>query len=70
MTNKLNTFVQVDPGHFHSALVLKESLDGVSSTIHIYSELDQVLLNHLSLVSGFNQRAENPSAKMMKIIKV
>lgn len=61
MTNKLNTFVQVDPGHFHSALVLKESLDGVSSTIHIYSELDQVLLNHLSLVSGFNQRAENPS---------
>ena len=61
MTNKLNTFVQVDPGHFHSALVLKESLDGVSSTIHIYSELDQVLLNHLSLVSGFNQRADNPS---------
>lgn len=61
MTNKLNTFVQVDPGHFHSALVLKESLDGVASTIHVYSELDQVLLNHLSLVSGFNQRAENPS---------
>ena len=61
MTNKLNTFVQVDPGHFHSALVLKESLDGVASTIHVYSELDQLLLNHLSLVSGFNQRAENPS---------
>ncbi|MEY4788181.1 MAG: hypothetical protein RLZ61_399 [Planctomycetota bacterium] len=61
MTNKLNTFVQVDPGHFHSALVLKESLDGVASTIHVYSELDQLLLNHLSLVSGFNQRADNPS---------
>jgi len=61
MTNKLNTFVQVDPGHFHSALVLKESLDGVSSTIHVYSELDQLLLNHLTLVSGFNQRADNPS---------
>ena len=61
MTNKLNTFVQVDPGHFHSALVLKEPLEGVASTIHIYSELDQVLLNHLSLVSGFNQRVDNPS---------
>lgn len=61
MTNKLNTFVQVDPGHFHSALVLKESLEGVASTIHVYSELDQLLLNHLSLVSGFNQRADNPS---------
>lgn len=61
MTYKLNTFVQVNPGHFHSALVLKEPLEGVSSTIHIYSELDQLLLNHLSLISGFNQRIENPS---------
>lgn len=61
MTEKLNTFVQVDPGHFHSALVLKEPLEGVSSTIHIYSDLDQVLLNHLNLISGFNQRVENPS---------
>ena len=61
MTKKLNTFVQLDPGHFHSALVLKEPLEGVSSTIHIYAELDQVLLNHLTLVSGFNQKVENPT---------
>ncbi len=61
MTNKPNTFVQLDPGHFHSALILKEPLEGVSPTIHIYSELDQLLLNHLNLVSGFNQRSENPT---------
>ncbi len=67
MAKTPNTFVQVDPAHFHSALVLKEPLEGVSSTIHIYSELDQLLTNHLGLVNGFNQRALNPTNWQLEI---
>ncbi len=51
----------LDPGHFHAALVQKESLPGVSPRVHIYAPLGFDLIERLKRVAGFNNRKENPT---------
>lgn len=54
--------ITLDPGHFHAALVLKEMYPGVSRQVHVYAPLGPDLLDHLSRITRFNTRAENPTA--------
>jgi len=51
----------LDPGHFHAALVQKETLVGVSPTVHIYAPLGFDLYEHLKRIAGFNNRKDNPT---------
>jgi predicted dehydrogenase len=51
----------LDPGHFHAALVQKESLPGVSTQVHVYAPLGFDLLEHLKRIAGYNNRKENPA---------
>jgi predicted dehydrogenase len=51
----------LDPGHFHAALVQKESLAGVSPQVHVYAPLGFDLLEHLKRIAGYNNRKENPA---------
>lgn len=53
--------VTLAPGHFHAALVQKESLAGVDPLVHVYSPLDADLLAHLERISRFNSRALAPT---------
>jgi len=51
----------LDPGHFHAALVQKETLAGVSPTVHVYAPLGFDLNEHLKRIAGFNNRKDNPT---------
>src|SRR5262245_59151887 len=42
----------LDPGHFHAALVQKETLAGVSPKVDVYGPLGFDLIEHLRRVSG------------------
>jgi predicted dehydrogenase len=51
----------LDPGHFHAALVQKETLAGVSPEVHVYAPLGFDLIEHLKRIAGYNTRLENPT---------
>jgi hypothetical protein len=46
--------ITLDPGHFHAALVQKESYPGVSHRVHVYAPLGSDLFAHLGHIAGFN----------------
>ncbi len=57
----------LDPGHFHAALVQKETLPGVSSQVHVYAPLGFDLNEHLKRIAGFNNRKDNPTRWELEI---
>lgn len=57
----------LDPGHFHAALVQKETLVGVSPQVHVYAPLGFDLTEHLKRITGFNTRKENPTRWELEI---
>ncbi len=57
----------LDPGHFHAALMQKETLPGVSEMVHVFAPLGTDLTAHLNRVSGFNHRAERPTHWLHRI---
>ena len=61
MAARLNTFALLDPGHFHSALVFKEPLEGVSRKIHVYGPLDSQVISYQNFIYRFNRREQNPT---------
>jgi predicted dehydrogenase len=59
--------ITLDPAHFHAALIQKDMYPGVSDTVHVYAPLGPDLIAHLSRISQFNQRGENPTRWRMEI---
>src|SRR5262245_10383749 len=57
----------LDPGHFHAALVQKETLSGVSPKVHVYAPLGFDLIEHLKRVAGYNTRKENPTGWELEV---
>jgi len=57
----------LDPGHFHAALIQKESYPGVDPTVHVYAPLGPDLLLHLGRVTAFNARAERPTSWRLEV---
>jgi predicted dehydrogenase len=51
----------LDPGHFHAALVQKETYPGVARRVHVYAPVGADLAAHLGRVAGFNNRREDPT---------
>lgn len=54
--------VTLAPGHFHAALVQKETLPGVDPHVHVYATLDGDLVAHLDRIARFNARRDGPTA--------
>jgi predicted dehydrogenase len=57
----------LDPGHFHAALIQKESYPGVDPTVHVYAPLGPDLLLHLGRVTAFNTRADRPTRWQLEV---
>jgi predicted dehydrogenase len=53
--------IEVDPGHGHLSGLHNKMLPGVSDVVHIYSPLSAELIAHLTAISRYNSRADNPT---------
>ncbi|MBQ4198449.1 MAG: PmoA family protein [Kiritimatiellae bacterium] len=56
------SFVELDPGHFHAALVLNRSYDGVSRDVAVFAPEGPDVEAHRRLVAAFNAREKDPTA--------
>ncbi len=59
--------ITLDPGHFHAALVHKESYPGVARRVHVYAPLGPELSAHLGQIAGFNSRPNQPTAWELEV---
>ena len=57
----------LDPGHFHAALIQRESYPGVDPRVHIYAPVGTDLAAHMVRIAGFNSRAANPTAWRLEV---
>jgi len=55
-------FLELDPGHFHAALVLNRNYDGVAKDVRVFAPEGEDVLSHKKLVNDFNTREKNPTA--------
>ena len=53
--------VILDPGHFHAALIQKNSYPRVSPRVSVYARESPELRDYLNRISLFNTRSENPT---------
>lgn len=51
----------LNPGHFHAALVQKNTLKQVAPTAHVYAPEGSDLNLHLERIEDFNSRTDNPT---------
>jgi len=56
------SFVTIDPGHFHAALVQNRSYPEVVPEVKVFAPAGAELDSHLKLISNFNARPEKPTA--------
>lgn len=56
------TFMTVDTGHFHAALVQKEMYPEVNPEVFIFAPDAADVGDHLNRIEGFNTRADNPTS--------
>jgi predicted dehydrogenase len=53
--------INLDPGHFHAALVQKVMYPQVSPVVHVYAPDGPDVYDHLKRIDGFNKREKNPT---------
>ena len=56
------SFVEVDPGHFHAALVLNRNYAGVSKNVAVFAPKGPDVEAHKKLVDAFNTREKDPTS--------
>ena len=56
------SFVEVDPGHFHAALVLNRNYAGVSKDVAVFAPKGPDVEAHKKLVDAFNTREKDPTS--------
>lgn len=61
------TLMTLDPGHFHAALVQKSMYDQVNKNVFVYAPEGSDITDHLSRITGFNTREENPTQWIEKV---
>ena len=54
--------ITLDPGHFHAALVQKNSYDQVSGEVFVYAPEGDDVSEHLKKIDSYNSRAESPTS--------
>ena len=55
-------FVEIDPGHFHAALVLNRAYEGVSKDVPVFAPKGPDVEAHKKLVDAFNTREKDPTS--------
>lgn len=60
-TSKPWTFITVDPGHFHAALVQKIMYPDLNPNVYVYAPQGNDLRLHLNRINGYNTRASSPT---------
>lgn len=55
------TLLMLNPGHFHAALVQKNSIDGIDSNVYVYAPQGPELKAYQNLVDQYNTRSDNPT---------
>ena len=53
--------ITLDPGHFHAALVQKDSYEQVSDKIYVYAPDGDDVKEHLKKIEGYNTRSDSPT---------
>ncbi len=53
--------ITLDPGHFHAALVQKQSYPQISNDVYVYAPAGEELQEHLKKIDQYNQRADMPT---------
>ena len=56
------SFVEIDPGHFHAALVLNRNYEGVSKDVPVFAPKGPDVEAHKKLVDAFNAREKDPTS--------
>lgn len=67
MPEKKISLVQVNPGHFHAALVQKTMYRNIDPLVHVYAPAGPDLDNYLAQIRSYNERTEDPTAWETKI---
>jgi len=55
------TLMTLDPGHFHAALIQKETYPQVSPNVYVFAPEGPDVKDHLNRIDGFNSREDNPT---------
>lgn len=53
--------ITLDPGHFHAALVQKNSYEQISNQVYVYAPQGNDVEEHLKKIEGYNTREETPT---------
>jgi len=61
LTEKVK-LMNLDPGHFHAALVQKTMYESVDPAVHVYAPGGPEVESYLSLIKGYNTREEDPTS--------
>ena len=56
------SFVEIDPGHFHAALVLNRNYEGVAKDVPVFAPKGPDVEAHKKLVDEFNTREKDPTS--------
>ena len=59
--------IQLNPGHFHAALVQKTMYEQVDSVVHVYAPEGPDVQDYLARVEGFNKRDIQPAGWVTKL---
>ena len=59
--------IDLDPGHFHAALVQKDMYDEISPEAYVYAPDGPDVKEHLKLIDSYNKRAEKSTAWVEKV---
>ena len=54
--------ITLDPGHFHAALVQKNSYEQVSDEVYVYAPEGDDVKEHLQKIEGYNTRKDSPTS--------
>ena len=59
--------MNLDPGHFHAALVQKTMYEQVDPVVHVYAPEGPEVKSYLNLIKDYNARPENPTSWKEKV---
>jgi len=59
--------MNLDPGHFHAALVQKQMYDQVDPVVHVYAPEGPEVESYLSSIGDYNSRPGNPTSWELKV---
>ena len=63
------TIMNVDPGHFHAALVQKDMYPQVEEKVYVYAPDGPEVENYLGAIEAYNNRGERPTSWAQEVYR-